>query len=215
MVSPSVFCFSTVGGEGTRARRRRRRRRWRDRSERSPTELSITASASPTGSRRGEPPSGEDADSARANLDAFRADVPSECVEEAVAAVERVAAGARDAVIGGDATDPIIVSFHAGTRPYSTPGRRHRASQTASPSLSRRSPSLTPRADWRSARPPPRRVCDERTTPGPEPSAGLTQNDAPPPPPPAGRMRVTSRISPPSPRLHAPSGSSPREEAHR
>ena len=43
---------------------------------------------------------GEDADRLRANLDAFRADVPSECVEEAVAAVERVvervAAGSRE-----------------------------------------------------------------------------------------------------------------------
>ena len=38
---------------------------------------------------------GEDADRLRANLDAFRADVPKECVEEAVAAVERVAAGTR------------------------------------------------------------------------------------------------------------------------
>ena len=43
---------------------------------------------------------GEDAEWVRANLDAFRADVPSECVEEAVAAVERVvervAAGSRE-----------------------------------------------------------------------------------------------------------------------
>ena len=43
---------------------------------------------------------GEDAEWVRANLDAFRADVPSECVDEAVAAVERVvervAAGSRE-----------------------------------------------------------------------------------------------------------------------